>query len=73
MPTSMIPPQTALGGPTGARPRIISHLLGLPDLRRLRRESDSYKSREPHASISYQENAAPVSELPASMVYGKDH
>jgi len=73
MPTSMIPPQTALGGPTGGRPRIISHLLGLPDLRRLRRDSDAQKGREAHASISYQENSGPVSELPASMVYGKGH
>jgi hypothetical protein len=73
MPTSMIPPQTALGGPTGSRPRIISHLLGLPDLRRLRRDADAYKSREPHAAISYGDGSAPVTELPASMVYGKDH
>lgn len=74
MPTSAIPPQTALGGQEGSRPRIISHLFGLPDLRRLRRDTASYKSRENHAMISYEENAGPVTEIPASMVYGrKDH
>ena len=71
MPTSMIPPQTAMGGTVGSRPRIISHLLGLPDLRRLRRDTESYKSREHHAAISYEQNAGPVTELPASMVYGR--
>ncbi|APW61113.1 hypothetical protein [Paludisphaera borealis] len=71
MPTSMIPAQTALGGPVGGRPRIISHLLGLPDLRRLHRDSNAYKSREGHAMISYEDGAGPVTELPASMVYDK--
>jgi hypothetical protein len=72
MPTSMIPAQTAVGGAEGSRPRIISHLLGLPDLRRLRHKSEAYKGREHHAAISYGEGIGPVSELPASMVYGKD-
>ncbi len=71
MPTSTIPPQTAMGGPEAGRPRVISHLLGLPDLRRLRRDANSYKSREHHAAISYEENVGPITDLPASMVYGK--
>jgi hypothetical protein len=73
MPTSNIPPQTALGGPVGGRPRVVSHLFNLPDLRRIRRDANGYKSREAHASISYEENAGPVTELPASVVYGKGH
>ncbi len=72
MPTSLPPAQTAIGGATGARPRVISHLLGLPDLRRLNRERNAYKNREGHAAISYGDAAGPVTELPASMVFGKD-
>jgi len=69
-PTSIPPAQTAVGGSVGARPRIIAHLLGLPDLRRLRRDRQAYLSREGHASISYGDGINPVTELPASMVYG---
>lgn len=71
-PTSLPPAQTAVGGSVGARPRVISHLLGLPDLRRLRRDRASYLAREGHAAISYGEGINPVTELPASAVYGKD-
>lgn len=71
-PTSIPPAQTAIGGTVGARPRIISHLLGLPDLRRLRRDRQAYLAREGHASIPYGDPLDPVTELPASMVYGKD-
>jgi len=71
-PTSIPPAQTAVGGTTGARPRIISHLFGLPDLRRLRKDRQAYELREGHASIPYGDPSAPVNELPASMVYGKD-
>jgi len=70
-PTSIPPAQTAIGGTTGARPRIISHLLGLPDLRRMRRDRQAYLLREGHASIPYGDAADPVTELPASMVYGE--
>jgi hypothetical protein len=74
MPTSTIPAQTAMGGHEAGRPRIISHLFGLPDLRRLRKETSSYKNREHHAAISYEEGVGPVTDIPASMVYGKkDH
>lgn len=69
--TSTIPPQTAIGGHEAGRPRIIAHLLDLPDLRRLRRDRQAYKSREQHASISYDESTGPVTDLPASVVYGK--
>lgn len=71
-PTSIPPAQTAIGGSVGSRPRIISHLLGLPDLRRLRRERQAYQSREGHASISYGDGINPVTDLPASMVYGDE-
>lgn len=68
-PTSIPPAQTAVGGATSSRPRVISHLLGLPDLRRLRKDRQAYLAREGHASIPYGDPSAPVTELPASMVY----
>lgn len=71
-PTSIPPAQTAIGGATSSRPRIISHLLGLPDLRRLRKDRQAYLAREGHASIPYGDQSAPVTDLPASMVYGDD-
>lgn len=70
-PTSIPPAQTAIGGATSSRPRVISHLLGLPDLRRLRKDRQAYLAREGHASIPYGDQSAPVTDLPASMVYDK--
>lgn len=76
MPSSMIPPaQTAIGADTGTpRPRIIKHMLDLPDLGgigRSVRANRSRASREAHAAISYDAPNGKVDELPASMVYGK--
>ncbi|WP_156512616.1 hypothetical protein [Planctomyces sp. SH-PL62] len=74
MPSSMIPPQTAIGGTTARSPRIITHMLDLPDLTRIgraARERRDRADRSSHASISYQEGVGPVTELPASVVFGK--
>lgn len=76
VPSSMIPPaQTAIGGDTGTpRPRIITHLLDLPDLSgigRSLRGRDDRASRSAHAAISYEGAGGPVTDLPASMVFGK--
>jgi hypothetical protein len=74
MPSSMIPAQTAIGGTTARSPRIITHLLDLPDLTRIGREARARRDRadrSSHASISYQDGVGPVTELPASVVFGK--
>jgi hypothetical protein len=70
LPSSMIPPQTALDGATTSRPHIISHLLGVSAIGRQHREARARRSREQHASIAYDPPAQPVTELPASVVYG---
>lgn len=71
--SSMIPPQTALDTETTSRPHILSHLFGFGEISRHIREGREDKARQAHASISYEPSAKPVSELPASVVYGKDH
>ncbi|MDG3007335.1 hypothetical protein [Paludisphaera mucosa] len=75
MPSGMVPPaQTAVGGKEAGRPRIVKHLLDLPDLSRIgrgAREGRVLAERSAHASISYGDAAGPVTELPASMVFGK--
>jgi hypothetical protein len=71
MPTSVAPAQVAMQGPGHDRPHIISHLLGLPRLGQIRRGRED-KERDRHAAIAYDEPGAKVTELPASMVYGKD-
>ncbi len=73
-PTSMIPAQTAIGGTTARSPRILTHLLDLPDLTRIGRDARARRDRadrSSHASISYQDGVGPVTELPASVVFGK--
>jgi hypothetical protein len=73
MPSSMIPAQTALSGPTAGRPHIISHLFGFGGISRHNREVREDKAREAHASISYSKPNEQVNEVPASLVYGKGH
>lgn len=77
MPTSAaIPPAPTPMGDTGPfRPHVIGHLFGFSDMARERRERRGQKSdkeRQQHAAISYEEKSQAVSELPASMVYGKE-
>jgi hypothetical protein len=73
MPTSTIPPQTALGNPAGNRPHVLSHMLGFGGLAKRHREAREDKDREHHAAIAYDPPAKAVTELPASMVYGQGH
>ncbi len=69
-PTSVPPAQVAMQGPGHDRPHIIGHLLGLPKFGQIRRDREE-KERDKHAAIAYDEPGAKVTELPASMVYGK--
>ena len=52
-------------------PRVISHLFGLDALGKERAERRERSERESHASIPYGGAAQPVTDVPASMVYGK--
>jgi len=70
VPTSLPPAQVALAGPGHDRPHIISHLLGLPIIGQGRRAREE-QERQKHASIAYDQPDRSVTELPASMVYGK--
>jgi hypothetical protein len=71
MPTSLPPAQAAITSPPSNRPHIISHLFGLPMIGAHHRERVE-REREKHASIAYGQPERPVTELPASVVYGKD-
>ena len=72
-PSSAIPPQTALDTQTTSRPHILSHMLGIGGVTRRFRESQDEKARDAHAAIPYDSTSQPVTELPASTVYGKGH
>jgi hypothetical protein len=52
------------------RPHILLHLIGLPTPEAVR-ERQLDKEKGAHASIPYGPNTSSVSELPASMVYGR--
>jgi hypothetical protein len=69
VPTNLPPPQMALTSPPSNRPHILTHLFGLDVFSHLRRDHET-KERDKHASIAYGDSARPVTELPASMVYG---
>ncbi len=70
MPSAMPPAQTALGTPGHERPHIIAHVFGLRSPGTLsRKRADA--ERQKHAAIAYGSNNLPVTELPASVVYGK--
>jgi hypothetical protein len=73
VPTSIPPAQVALSGPGHDRPHVIGHLLGIPKFGGMRRERED-KERQKHAAIAYDQPGAKVTEVPASLVYGKtDH
>jgi hypothetical protein len=73
VPTSLPPGQVALAGADhNSRTSIIAHAFGFPKLGQHRREREE-KERQKHASIAYDQANRPVSELPASMVYGKNN
>ncbi len=70
VPTNLLPAQSAIASAPSSRPHIISHLFGLPLLGTHRREREE-KEREKHASIAYGQTGTPVTDVPASVVYGK--
>lgn len=53
------------------RPHVLTHLFGLDAIGGRAREERLRREREAHAAISYQPRNEPVTELPASMVYGR--
>jgi hypothetical protein len=61
---------TPMDGPGHNRPHVISHLLGLPILGHHYQEHQA-KKREQHAAVAYGDPNEKVTELPASMVYGR--
>jgi len=69
MPSSIPPAQNALANPDHPRPHIIRHLLGVPNFGERRREREE-KVRDKHAAIAYDQPNAPVTEVPAAVVYG---
>ncbi len=70
VPTNIPPAQAAVVSSSSGRPHIISHLFGLPMVGAHRREREE-REREKHASIAYGESQQAVTDLPASVVYGK--
>jgi len=74
LPSSMIPPQTALDMTSTRNPHVLRHMLGFgPRSGGGFRAARERKAREQHAAIAYDPPGQTVSELPASMVYGKGH
>jgi hypothetical protein len=71
VPTNLPPAQVALSSPPSNRPHILGHLFGLPSFGRHYREAQD-RERQKHASIAYGQTESQVSEVPASLVYGKD-
>jgi hypothetical protein len=71
VPTNLPPAQVALSSPVSNRPHIISHLFGLPNFGQHYRDRQD-RERQKHASIAYGQADRQVTEVPASLVYGKD-
>ncbi len=69
MPSSIPPPQNGIPSSGNERKHIVRHILGLPTFGAHRREEEE-KARAKHAAIAYDQQNTPVTELPASMVYG---
>jgi len=67
-PTGMAP--NPIRPKTHNDPRVLSHLLGLSDLRPGRRAARQAREREEHAKISYGPHNGQVNEVPASVIYG---
>jgi hypothetical protein len=70
--TGLPPAQLALANPGSTRPHIISHLFGLPKLGRIRHDWHE-QARDKHASIAYDQPGHQLTQLPSSMVYGRDN
>jgi hypothetical protein len=71
VPANLPPAQVALSSPSHNRPHIISHLFGLPNFGKAYRDAQD-RERQKHASIAYGQVESQVTEVPASVVYGKD-
>jgi hypothetical protein len=69
MPTSMAPEPIAPKAHN--RPHMLSHLFGISAIGRDWAEARERKAEEKHASIPYGPQTSKVTELPASMVYGR--
>ncbi|MHB1558818.1 MAG: hypothetical protein ACYC61_15300 [Isosphaeraceae bacterium] len=69
VPTSIPAAPTPMSGSGHNRPHVISHVFGIPKFGRLHEERAD-KKRQEHAAISYGDGSK-VTELPASMVYGR--
>jgi hypothetical protein len=65
------PAPTPASSGANTRPRVLAHLFGFDGIGRAGREAREQKTREQHAKISYGNQSGPISELPASMVYGR--
>jgi hypothetical protein len=70
VPTGLPPGQVALANPEHNRPHVISHLFGIPKFGQVWRDRAD-KERQKHAAIAYDQPNQTVTELPASVVYGK--
>ena len=58
--------------PAGAnRPHIVSHLLGLSGIGRDAHDARVRRKEETHAAISFGPQDSPVTDVPASTVYGR--
>jgi hypothetical protein len=69
--TSIPPARDPIAPPAADRPHILSHLLGVTAIGRERAERLARKKEAQHASISYGAAADPVTDVPASLVYGR--
>jgi hypothetical protein len=67
---SVTPAREPVSLPGTNRPHILSHLIGVTAIGRDFRANRERQRMEQHASISYGSGNEPVTELPASMVYG---
>ena len=65
------PPPTPITSPPARSPHILGHMFGLTSLGREQREAWERRRRESHASISYDPQYQQITDLPASMVYGR--
>jgi hypothetical protein len=68
VPTNIPPAPDPMAGPGHNRPRIISHLFGLPNWGQTWRDREE-RERQKHASISFGQNDHPAMDVPASVVY----
>ncbi len=70
VPSALPPAQSAMSGPGHDRPHILSHVFSIPRFGAHREEREE-RQREKHAAIAYGDPTQKVTELPASVVYGK--